>query len=120
MIIEKRPFGLKVTIPETEYNSEFEYSLRQVRTINKDCKEEQELIAEIEKKEKPLTEEFLKLAAEMEGWLHKLHTKDDWDNYTAKYGDFNYNYHYKMSEIEKQIQDCSFEYARRSKHGWRL
>ena len=120
MIVIKHNWGMEVIIPETDYNSELEYRLRQVRVLNDDCKEEQELIAEIEKKEKPLTEEFLKLAAEMEGWLHKLHTKDDWDNYTAKYGDFNYNYHYKMSKIEEQIQDCSFEYARRSKHGWRL
>ena len=120
MIIEKKDWGLKVIIPETNHNSEFEYHLLQVRVLNNDCKEEQELIEEIEKKEKPLTEEFLKLAAEMENWLHKLHTKADWDNYTAKYGDFNYNYHYKMSEIEEQIQDCSFEYARRSKHAWRL
>ena len=46
MIIENRPFGLKVIIPETEYNSEFVYSLRQVRTINNNCKKEQDLIAE--------------------------------------------------------------------------
>lgn len=120
MIIEKRPFGLKVTIPETEYNSEFEYSLRQVRTINKDCKEEQELIAEIKKKEKPLTDEFLKLVADMEGWFSKLRTADDWSKYDERYGDFNSNYHDKIAKLENEINDCSFEYANRSKHGWCL
>ena len=120
MIVIKHQWGMKVIIPETDYNSELEYRLCQVRTINDDCKEEQELIAEIEKKEKPLTEEFLKLAEEMERWLHKLHTKADWDNYTAKYGDFSANYYDKLREIDAQIQDCSLEYAHRSKHGWRL
>ena len=120
MIVIKHNWGMKVIIPETDYNSELEYRLRQVRVLNDDCKEEQELIAVIEKKEKPLTEEFLKLAEEMERWLHKLHTKADWDNYTAKYGDFNANYHHKMREIEEQIQNCSLEYAEKSKHGWCL
>ena len=68
MIVIKHNWGMKVIIHETDYNSELEYRLRQVRVLNDDCKEEQELIA----------------------------------------------------EIEKQIQDCSFEYALRSKHGWRL
>lgn len=120
MIIKKMDWGLKVIIPSSDHNSEFVYNLRQVRVLNNNCKYEQELIAEIEQKEKPLTDEFLKLAEEMEVWFHKLHTPADWDNYTANYGDFNANYHYKLREIGEQIQNCSFEYAQRSKHGWCL
>ena len=120
MIIEKKDWGLKVIIPATDHNSEFEYHLCQVRVLNNDCKYEQELIAEIEKKEKPLTLEFLKLASEMEEWFCKLRTHEDWEDYTAKYGDFNANYHDKLREIDGQIQDCSLEYAHRSKHGWCL
>ena len=120
MIIENRPFGLKVIIPKTEYNSEFVYSLRQVRTINNNCKNEQDLIAEIEKREKPLTDEFLKLVEAMEGWFTKLRTADDWHEYNQKYGDFNRNYHDKIRELAEKINNCSFEYADRSKHGWCL
>ena len=120
MIIEKRDWGLKVIIPSNDHHPELVYNLSQVRVLNNDCKYEQELIAEIEQREKPLTEKFLKLAEEMEGWLHKLHTKADWDNYTAEHGDFSANYYDKLREIDAQIQDCSLEYAHRSKHGWRL
>ena len=120
MIIEKKPFGLMITIPETEHNSEFVYSLRQVRAINNDCKKEQKLIAEIEKREKPLTDEFLKLVAEMESWFSKSHTADDWRKYNERYGNFNTNYHDRLSELEEKINNCSFEYAERSKHGWCL
>lgn len=120
MIVEKRDWGLKVIIPSSDHNSEFVYNLRQVRVLNNDCKYEQELIAEIEKKEKPLTDEFLKLAEEMEGWFNKLCTPDDWDNYKAEHGDFSTNYHDKLREIGEQIQNCSFEYAHRSRHGWCL
>ena len=117
MIIENRPFGLKVIIPKTEYNSEFVYSLRQVRTINNNCKKEQDLIAEIEKREKPLPDEFLKLVEAMEWWVTKLHTADDSHEYSQKYGDVKRNYHYKIKELEEEINNCSFEYADRSKHG---
>lgn len=117
MIVIKHQLGLKVIIPETYYNSEFEYRLLQVRLLYNDCKYEQELIAEIEKKEKPLTEEFLKLAKEMECWFSKLRTEDDWREYNERYGDFNANYHDRLSRLENEINDCSFEYADRSKHG---
>ena len=56
----------------------------------------------------------------MEGWFSKLRTPDDWYEYNQKYGDFNRNYHYKIRELEKEINNCSFEYADRSKHGWCL
>lgn len=120
MIIEKTTFGLRVTIPETEHNSEFVYCLRQVRTINNNCKKEQALIAEIEEREKPLTKEFLKLVKEMESWFSKLLTADDWREYNERFGDFNTNYHDRLGELEEQINNCSFEYADRSKHGWCL
>ena len=120
MITEKIPLGLKVTIQETEYNSEFVYYLRQVRTINDNCKYEQELIAELEEREKPLTDDFLKLVAEMENWFSKLRTADDWREYNEKYGDFNSNYHDKIAKLEEEINNCSFEYANRSEHGWCL
>lgn len=120
MIVIKHNWGMKVIIPETDYNSELEYRLRQVRVLNDDCKEEQELIAEIEKKEKPLTDEFLKLVEEMESWFSKLRTADDWREYNERYGDFNSNYHDKIRELEEEINNCSFEYAERSKHGYCL
>lgn len=120
MITENTKYGLKVIVPKTDHTSEFVYFLRQVRTINNNCKEEQELIAEIEKKEKPLTDEFLKLVAEMEGWFSKLRTEDDWREYDERYGDFNRNYHDKIDKLEEEINNCSFEYANRSKHGWCL
>ena len=120
MITENTKYGLKVVIPKTKYNSEFEYHLRQVRILNNDCEEEQELIAEIEKKEKPLTDEFLKLVEEMEEWFSELRTSDDWNDYYDRYGDFNSNYHDKIAKLEEEINNCSFEYANRSKHGWCL
>lgn len=120
MIVIKHNWGMKVIIPKTDYNSELEYRLRQVRVLNDDCKEEQELIAEIEKKERPLTDEFLKLVAEMEEWFSKLRTADDWREYDERYGDFNRNYHDKIDKLEEEINNCSFEYANRSKHGWCL
>lgn len=120
MIVIKHQWGMKVIIPETDYNSELEYRLRQVRVLNNDCKEEQELIAELEKREKPLTDEFLKLVAEMEGWFSKLRTVDDWSEYEERYGNFNRNYHDKIDKLEEEINNCSFEYAERSKHGWCL
>lgn len=120
MIVEKTNWGLKVIIPKTDHSSEYVWNLRQVRVINNDCEYEQELLAKIEKQEKPLTKEFLKLAEEMEEWFHILHTHEDWEDYTAKYGDFNANYHDKLKKIEEQIQNCSYEYANKSKHGWCL
>lgn len=120
MITENTKYGLKVIVPKTDHTSEFEYHLRQVRTINDDCKYEQELIAELEEREKPLTDEFLKLVAEMENWFSKLRTADDWREYNEKYGDFNSNYHDKIAKLEEEINNCSFEYANRSEHGWCL
>ena len=65
-------------------------------------------------------DEFLKLVEAMEGWFTKLRTADDWHEYNQKYGDFNRNYHDKIRELAEKINNCSFEYADRSKHGWCL
>ncbi len=120
MITEQTPYGLQVTIPQTGHNSEVVYRLRQVRKINNNCKYEQELIAEIEKKEKIWTDEFLKVAEEMESWLHKLVTPIDWLEYAQTYGDFYLNYHDRLNTLANKINECSFEYAERSRHGWCL
>lgn len=129
MKIEKTNYGLQITIPETEKNSEFVYRLRQVRTLNNDDRREQKLLAEIEKREAPLTRRFLILAASMEAFFKtlpddmaawwKTHTESPFDIWERKNKlNFNEYYHYGLRALEEAIDAVSLEYCDRSRHGW--
>lgn len=126
MIVKKTNYGLEVTIPEQrdEYgqllNSQFTYWLRQVRTINDNDPEEQPLIDRLEKDEKKLTDEFLKLAEEMEKLFTQLRTREDWEEWEKEYGDFNRLYHDRLDNLAYQINGISFRYADESTHGYCL
>lgn len=129
MKIEKTNYGLQITIPETENNSEFVYRLRQVRTLNRNDRREQKLLAEIEKREAPLTRRFLILAASMENFFKRIgsYTPAWWEESTESPFDvwerqnkldFNEYYHDGLRALEEQIDACASEYCDRSRHGW--
>ena len=81
MLIERTNYGLKVTIPKTAQNSEFVYTVRQVRVLNNDEPGEQKLIAELERGEKRATRRLLLLLWSMENFFKTL--PDDWSGYWA-------------------------------------
>ena len=129
MNVEKTNFGLQITIPETENNSEFVYRLRQVRALNNNDKREQKLLAEIEKREEPLTRRFLILAASMEAFFKTLpedmaawwksHDESPFDIWERKNNlNFNDFYHDGLKALGEQIDACSLEYCEKSRHGW--
>lgn len=129
MKVEKMYYGLCVTIPATAHNSEFVYELRQVRRLNGNNRYEQPLLAEIEKREAPLTRRFLILAASMEAFFKTLpddmaawwetHTESPFDIWERKNKmNFNDYYHYGMADLQDEIDACSLEYCDRSRHGW--
>lgn len=125
MVIEKTNWGEIITIPETECNSEFKYYIRSVRRINDDCKYEQALINELEQQEKRARRKFLILAYSMELFFKRIadkpHPSQEFDEWERKNKmDWNEWFHYRLSELEDEINDYSFQYANRSKHGWCL
>lgn len=120
MKITKTNYGLLVTIPETDNNSEFIFELRQVRTINNDDPNEQPLINRLERKEKALTQQFFKLVEEMEALFALLITREDWQAWEEKHGDFNRLFHDKLDELAERINGVSFAYAEKSAHGYCL
>lgn len=129
MKIEKTNYGIKITIPETEHTSEFEYGLRNVRVLNNNDPREQPLLDELEKREKPLVRKFILLAWSMWNFFKHL-PKDEGtgDNNTIRRAfirwedhnrmDFTTYYHWGMDDMEDAIDAISEEYCHRSEHGW--
>lgn len=129
MLIERTNYGLKVTIPKTAQNSEFVYTVRQVRVLNNDEPGEQKLIAELERGEKRATRRLLLLLWSMENFFKTL--PDDWSGYWAvndrnpfdkweqKNGvDFNEYYHTGARLLIEEIDGYALAYCDKSKHGW--
>lgn len=114
-------WGKIVIIPNTEYNLEFRYELRNVRRINHDDPDEQPLIAELEKREKILEKAFMKRTEEMERAFATLHNGDDVERWEEEHLiNFNVYFHDRLDLLCEKINGCSFEYAERSTHGWCL
>lgn len=129
MKIEKTHFGLRVTIPETEYSSEFVYNLRNVRVLNDNEPQEQPLLAELEKREIPLVRQFLLRAWSMWNIIKNMPQDEGVgeDNTIMQYLerwqehnrlDFTDYYHHGLQGLEEAIDGISIEYCERSEHGW--
>lgn len=129
MNIEKTNYGIKITIPETEHSSGFEYGLRNVRVLNNNDPREQPLLDELEKREKPLVRQFILRAWSMWNFFKHL-PKDEgegegntirrafirWEDHNRM--DFTTYYHWGMDELQDAIDNISEEYCQRSEHGW--
>lgn len=125
MIVEKTSWGRKLTIPETSVNSEFSYSLREVRKINKNEPYEQELINRLENHEQKAIRKLTLLLFSMENFFKTLENRkkeydvfQEWENHNRM--DWNEWFHHQANELEEEINGYSFEYAAKSKHGWCL
>lgn len=123
MKILQEKWGEIVIIPETENSSEFEFHLRSVRRINHDDKNEQELINELEPKEKRARRKFLILAKSMEYFFRSLKGFEnpfsaflEWERKNKM--DWNEYYHWNLDSLCDEVNSYSFEYAKRSRHGW--
>lgn len=130
MRIEKTSWGRILTIPASSVNSEFVYHLREVRKINKNDPDEQELINRLEVPEQKAIRRLTILLFSMENFFKTLkkyrghgilplltpfqiwetHNKMDWDEW----------FHDQARLLEEEINNYSFEYADKSKHGWCL
>ena len=128
MRIEKTSWGRILTIPASSVNSEFVYHLREVRKINKNDPDEQELINRLEVPEQKAIRRLTILLFSMENFFKALkksgehgvtstifqtweiHNKMDWDEW----------FHDQARLLEEEINNYSFEYADKSKHGWCL
>ncbi len=127
MRIEKTSWGRILTIPVSSMNSEFSYSLREVRKINKNDPDEQELINRLEIPEQKAIRKLTLLLFSMENFfksvekigvhnalyyfrLWERHNKMDWNEW----------YHDQIDELVEEINGYSFKYADESKHGWCL
>lgn len=128
MEIKQTWWGKIVTIPETEFNSEFSYHLRNVRRINDNEPEEQELINELEPKEQDAEQKLITLAEEMEAFFHSMtrdkdgYTGHNFDKWKKEHNGANFNeyFHDRLRDLESEVNSYSFEYAERSQHGWCL
>ena len=126
MIVEKTWWGRKLTIPETSANSEFSYSLREVRKVNNDNPYEQKLINRLEIPEQKAIRKLTLLLFSMENFFkssieNRKNGYDmfqEWENHNRM--DWNDWFHYQARELEEEINNYSFEYADKSKHGWCL
>ena len=123
MIVEKTLWGRKLIIPETSVNSEFSYSLREVRKINKNEPYEQELINRLEIHEQKAIRKLTLLLFSMENFFKTLENRkneyevfQEWENHNRM--DWNDWFHYQARELEEEINSYSFRYANESKHGW--
>ena len=123
------PYGLKVTIWTWPDLEPLTYDLRQVRTLNRDERHEQKLLAELEKKEAPLTRRFLIRAASMEGFFKRIgiYTHPWWEeNPETPFEawerlnrmDWNDYYTDGLNDLAGAIDAVSLEYCNRSRHGW--
>ena len=125
MIVEKTWWGRKLIIPETSFNSEFSYSLREVRKINKNDPHEQELINRLEIPEQNAIRKLTLLLFSMENFFKTLENRkkgydvfQEWEKHNRM--DWNDWFHDQARELEEEINGYSFEYAAKSKHGWCL
>ena len=128
MRIEMTSWGRKIIIPETSVNSEFIYELREVRKINNNDPYEQELINRLEVSEQKairrLTillfsmENFFKTLEKNSGYECNLDVFYNWEAHNRM--DWNDWFHHQAIELEEEINNYSFEYAAKSKHGWCL
>lgn len=120
MKIASTNYGLFVSIDGTDYT----YQLRQVRTINNNNPEEQPLINRLEKPEKALLTQFLKLAQKCEDVVKKLSedatrpTWQKWQEWQALNGDFDDLFTYPLENLAQKINNISFVFANLSKHGY--
>lgn len=127
MRIEKTSWGRILTIPVSSMNSEFSYRLREVRKINKNDPDEQELINRLEIPEQKAIRKLTLLLFSMENFFKSIeklgvhnaayyfrlwerHNKMDWNEW----------YHDQIDELVEEINGYSFKYADESKHGWCL
>ena len=125
MIVEKTWWGRKLIIPETSFNSEFSYSLREVRKINKNDPNEQELINRLEIPEQKAIRKLTLLLFSMENFFKTLENRkkeydvfQEWENHNRM--DWNEWFHDQAHKLEVEINSYSFEYVNESKHGWCL
>lgn len=126
MIVEKTWWGRKLTVPETLSNSEFSYSLREVRKINKNNPCEQELINRLEIPEQKTIRKLTLLLFSMENFFKSsienrkngYDVFQEWENHHRM--DWNDWFHHQANELEEEINNYSFEYADKSNHGWCL
>lgn len=126
MKIQKTSWGRIITVPETPGNSEFSYHLREVRKINNNEPNEQELINRLEIPEQKAIRKLTILLFSMENFFKQ--TAEDrkrrcdvfqiWEERNRI--DWNEWYHTQADALEEEINGYSFEYADKSKHGWCL
>ena len=121
MKIENTNYGKRVTIEETPNNSEFVYEWRNVRTINGNNPKEQELINELEKGEKKAERKLMILIFSLDNFFKTATSGKECDNWEKNNRmNFNEYYHDQIKTLQEQVNDFSFEYANKSRHGWCL
>lgn len=128
MRIEMTSWGRKLIIPETSVNSEFVYDLREVRKINDNEPYEQELINRLEIPEQKAIRKLTILLFSMENFFKALEKSGErgvistiyqtWEAHNKM--DWNEWFHDQARLLEEEINNYSFEYADKSKHGWCL
>lgn len=130
MRIEKTSWGRILTIPTSSVNSEFSYHLREVRKINKNDPDEQELINRLEVPEQKAIRKLTILLFSMENFFKTLEKHGEhgilplltpfqtWEAHNRM--DWNDWFHTQAKLLEEEINSYSFKYADESKHGWCL
>lgn len=121
MKIEKTAYGKRITIPATSNNSEFVYDLRNVRTINRNNPHEQPLLNELERGERIAERRLVILLYSMENFFRTANNAksyNQWEQHNRM--DWNEYYHDQIRTLAEEVNNYSFEYAERSRHGWCL
>lgn len=114
MKIENTNYGLRITIQEGKYNSEFSYDVRQLAILNSGLKWHSS-IYDLMSKEKIITnnlilrlfsmENFFKL---LEGYKDTWKIYDIWEDHNKL--DFNEYYHDSVRDMIENIDDIAREY----------
>lgn len=121
MQIIERDYGKDVIIFGTDKLKRTVYTLRSVRKLNNDCKEEQALINELEQQEKRAERKLILLAWSLENTLNRIKSSADFLSwYDHNRLDFNDYYYTQLTLLMDENLGYSIEYCNRSQHGWCL
>lgn len=114
MKIKQTNFGLRITIPEGKYNSEFSYDVRQLAILNKGL-EWHPLIYDLMREEKAITSNLILRLFSMENFFKSLENNpkpwkmyDVWEEHNK--ADFNEYYHDGIRDMLEEIDGIARKY----------
>lgn len=122
MEIINTSFGNEIIIPKRKWNSEFVYSVRRVKVINRDFERQHPEIEMLSKVEERVYRKLVLLAFSMDNFfkqVEQIHEAkgskeaamlfDTWEKHNRM--DWNEYFHGNLRQLEDEVNNISFTYA---------